>query len=102
MPALGWWRRRAAKTRVRRVIDTGLVVLAALTFRWIILDAYVVASGSMLPGLMIGDRLFVAKFVYGVRLPFTTSWLARWGTPALGEVVRHVEDLAEAGAGGGR
>jgi signal peptidase I len=31
--------------------------------------------------------MFVAKFVYGVRIPFTTSWLARWSTPARGEVV---------------
>lgn len=78
MPVFGRWRRpRAAKTRVRHVIEAGLVVLAALTFRWIILDAYLVPSGSMLPSLLIGDRLFVAKFVYGVRLPFTTSWLAR-------------------------
>jgi signal peptidase I len=48
-------------------------VLAALTIRWVILDAYVIPSGSMLPSLLIGDRLFVAKFVYGVRVPFTTS-----------------------------
>jgi signal peptidase I len=80
---VGCWRRpHAAKTRGRRVLDTGLVVLAALTFRWILLDAYVVPSGSMLPSLLIGDRMFVAKFVDGVRLPFTSSWLARWDTPA--------------------
>lgn len=50
----------------------------ALSFRWAFLDALLVPSGSMLPSLLIGDRMFVAKFAYGVRVPFITAWLARW------------------------
>ena len=80
------WRRRAVKTRVRRANDTGLVVLAALTVRWLILDAYLVPSGSMLPGLLIGDRLFVAKFVYSVRLPFTTVGSIERSSPNASEL----------------
>jgi signal peptidase I len=84
------------KTRTRRAAETLLTILAALTIRWAFLDAYVVPSGSMLPSLLIGDRMFVAKFVYGVRIPFTTTWLARWATPARGDVVilRDPEDAA--------
>lgn len=79
--------RRAAKSRARRIGETIAGVLAALTVRWALLDAYMVPSGSMLPSLLIGDRMFVAKAAYGWRVPFTTTWLARWAAPQRGDVV---------------
>ncbi|MBL8912388.1 MAG: signal peptidase I [Archangium sp.] len=43
----------------------------ALTFRAVLLDPFKIPSGSMIPTLEIGDQIFVNKFIYGVRLPFT-------------------------------
>ncbi len=62
-------------------------ILLAFTIRWAVIEAYVIPSGSMLPTLLIHDHIFVNKFVYGLRLPFTEKWLWRWSHPERGEVV---------------
>jgi signal peptidase I len=43
----------------------------AVIIRVFIIEPYRIPSGSMLPTLEIGDQVFVNKFIYGVRLPFT-------------------------------
>jgi signal peptidase I len=46
-------------------------LLIALAFRAVLVEPYKIPSGSMIPTLEIGDQIFVNKFLYGVRLPFT-------------------------------
>lgn len=65
----------------------GLAILAALTIRWALLEAYVIPSGSMLPSLLINDHIFVNKVVYGVRVPFSEKWLVKFSEPQRGDVV---------------
>jgi signal peptidase I len=43
----------------------------AVIIRVFIIEPYRIPSGSMLPTLEIGDQVFINKFLYGVRLPFT-------------------------------
>lgn len=43
----------------------------AVIIRVFIIEPYRIPSGSMLPTLEIGDQVFINKFIYGVRLPFT-------------------------------
>lgn len=43
----------------------------ALLIRTIFIEPFKIPSGSMLPTLEIGDQVFVNKFLYGVRIPFT-------------------------------
>jgi signal peptidase I len=64
-----------------------LAIGVALTVRWAFVEAYVIPSGSMLPTLLINDHIFVNKFVYGLRLPFTEKWLFSLGHPKKGDVV---------------
>lgn len=64
-----------------------LAVAVALFIRWIAFEAYVIPSGSMLPSLLIHDHIFVNKFVYGVRFPFSEEWLAKFSEPKAGEVI---------------
>ncbi len=45
----------------------------ALAFRAVLLDPFKIPSGSMIPTLELGDQIFVNKFIYGVRLPFTNN-----------------------------
>jgi signal peptidase I len=64
-----------------------LAIMLALTIRWGFMEAYVIPSGSMLPSLLIRDHIFVNKFVYGLRVPFSESWLAKFRSPERGEVI---------------
>lgn len=64
-----------------------LAILLALTIRWAFMEAYVIPSGSMLPSLLIRDHIFVNKFVYGVRIPFSEEWLMKFRSPKRGEVI---------------
>ena len=59
----------------------------ALVIRWALMEAYVIPSASMLPSLLIHDHIFVNKAVYGVRVPFSEKWMAKWSVPKRGEVI---------------
>lgn len=65
----------------------GLAVFVALFIRWAFVEAYVIPSGSMLPSLLIHDHIFVNKFTYGLRVPFSENWLVKFSEPKRGEVV---------------
>ena len=62
-------------------------LLIALFIRAFLFEAYRIPSGSMIPTLMVGDYLFVSKFVYGVSVPFTNIRVFSLRDPARGEVV---------------
>jgi signal peptidase I len=72
-----------------------LAVLFALGVRAFLIEPYSIPSGSMLPTLLVGDHLFVNKFVYGIRVPFTDVRLPGLREPARGDVV--VFDVARDG-----
>jgi len=65
----------------------GIAILAALFLRAFAIEAFKIPSGSMQPTLLIGDHLFVTKFAYGIRLPFTSKYLVEFGSPDRGDVV---------------
>lgn len=65
----------------------GLAILAALTIRWALFESYVIPSGSMLPTLLIHDHIFVNKLAYGIRFPFSETWMAKWNQPKRGEIL---------------
>jgi signal peptidase I len=46
-----------------------------------------VPTGSMKPTILIGDRIFVNKLAYDLKVPFTTWRLVEWGAPARGDIV---------------
>ncbi len=78
-------------TLVRRLWDqVGTLVLAvaiALAIRAFVIEPFRIPSGSMLPTLLIGDHLFVNKFLYGPRIPFTDLRLPGIRSPERGDVV---------------
>ncbi len=65
----------------------GLAVLCALLLRGFVVEAFKIPTGSMIPTLLVGDHLFVNKFVYGIRIPFTKKYLLEFKEPKKGEVV---------------
>lgn len=64
-----------------------LAILLALFIRWGLLEAYVIPSGSMLPTLLIHDHIFVNKFTYGLRVPFSEKWMVKFNEPKKGDII---------------
>jgi len=64
-----------------------IAILAVTSFRSAIADWNDVPTGSMRPTVLEGDRIFVNKLAYDLRVPFTTWQLARWDQPERGDVV---------------
>lgn len=78
----------AHKTAARELLEAiALALVVALFLRGVVIEPFKIPSPSMVPTLVVGDRLFVNKLSYGLRVPFTTRWLAHWGQPARGEVI---------------
>jgi signal peptidase I len=62
----------ARKSTSREYAESiGVAVLIALFLRSFVVEAFRIPSGSMIPTLQVGDHIFVNKFIYGVRIPFT-------------------------------
>ena len=81
---------RAPKTKgkTREYIEAVVMaVLMALFFRQFALQAFRIPSGSMEDTLLIGDFLFVNKFIYGAQIPFTNSRLPAVRSPQRGDII---------------
>jgi len=74
----------------------GFALLIALVLRSFVVEAFKIPSGSMMPTLEVGDRIFVNKMAYraevpwsllGVRLPYGGTTLRRWDSPGRGDIV---------------
>lgn len=66
-----------------------LLILAVIMFsiRSSFADWNDVPTGSMKPTIIEGDRVFVNKLAYDLKVPFTTWHLAEWGNPQRGDIV---------------
>jgi signal peptidase I len=60
---------------IENVTSLGLALLLVFMVRSSIVEAFKIPSGSMIPTLLVGDHIFVNKFAYGFKVPFT-EWLA--------------------------
>lgn len=64
-----------------------VVALVLFSIRSSLGDWNDVPSGSMQPTILVGDRIFVNKLAYDLKVPFTTWHLAEWSNPQRGDVV---------------
>ncbi len=62
-------------------------VIIYLFVKTLLVEAYRIPSGSMIPTLLVGDWLFVNKLAYGPTIPFTNSHLPGYADPKHGDVV---------------
>jgi signal peptidase I len=91
LPVAGKAVKRPEETRWQRTqanlkTIAGAVALA-LFIRIVLFEAFEIEGPSMQPTLLNGDRVVVAKFLYGLFLPFTTEAVITWGLPDPGDVV---------------
>ncbi len=64
-----------------------IAVVLALFIRAFVIQAFKIPSGSMIPTLKVGDRIFVNKFLYGAKIPFTDIRLPALRQPRRGDIV---------------
>jgi signal peptidase I len=62
------------------------LVVLVFTLRTFVVQVFQIPSSSMYPTLMIGDHLFVNKFIYGLDIPFSDAKLAT-RSPSRGEII---------------
>lgn len=78
----------AKKSTAREYTESILIaILIAVVLRAFVVEAFKIPTGSMIPTLAVGDHIFVNKFIYGLRVPFTNMWFVEWGTPQRGDVI---------------
>jgi signal peptidase I len=71
----------------REFKSLALTILILTAVRSAIADWNDVPSGSMNPTIVEGDRVFVNKVAYDLKVPFTTWHVAQWGNPKRGDIV---------------
>jgi signal peptidase I len=80
--------KKRQKSLLREYVDTAVyAVVLTLLLRVFVVQAFRIPSGSMLETLQIGDFLFVNKFEYGAKIPFTDWRLPGIGQPEPGHVI---------------
>jgi len=76
------------KSAVREYAESiGIAILVALLLRAFVVEAFKIPSGSMIPTLQVGDHLFVNKFIFGFRIPFSNIKFWQVREPRRGEVI---------------
>jgi len=63
------------------------VLLLVLVVRSFLFEPFRIPSSSMVPTLLVGDFIFVNKFVYGLRLPVLHTKIVELGRPKRGDVM---------------
>lgn len=78
----------AHKSSWREYVESiGVAIVIALLLRAFVVEAFKIPSASMIPTMQIGDFIFVNKFIYGVRVPYTRTKLFEVRKPEPGEVI---------------
>jgi len=73
---------------VREYVEAALLALALTMFlRAFVIQAFRIPSESMRDTLLVGDFLFVNKFEYGPKIPFTHIRLPGLRAPKTGDVI---------------
>ncbi len=62
-------------------------LVIALFIRAFIAQPFKIPTSSMFPTFKPGDRIFVNKFIYGVRIPFTDIRLPKLREPERGDII---------------
>lgn len=62
-------------------------LVAVFVLRWLLIEPYVIPSGSMIPTLWIHDHIMVNKLAYGVHVPMSKAWILQWSTPQKNDIV---------------
>ncbi len=78
----------AQKGKIREYVEAfAVALLIALVVRTLVIQAFKIPSSSMENTLLVGDHIFVNKFLYGYHVPFTKGRILALETPKRGDIV---------------
>lgn len=78
-PAQSRWKKEAK--------SWAILIAAVVIIRSSVFGIYEVPTGSMLPTIQLGDRVYGNKLAFGLNLPFGDRHLFTWSTPHRGDIV---------------
>lgn len=79
---------KGAKSVWREYAEALIIALVlALIIRTFIVQAFKIPSESMLQTLQVGDHLLASKFAYGLKIPFTDTYIYEGDNPQRGDVI---------------
>ena len=81
------WRRHGRALWLEWIKPLFIIGLVMFSFRSAVADWNDVPTGSMKPTILVGDRIFVNKLAYDLKIPFTRTSVATWSGPARGDIV---------------
>jgi signal peptidase I len=86
--------RSKRQRRLRELVSFAVLALVLLSARSSLADHYLVPTGSMQPTVEVDDRILVNKAAYGLRVPFTSTFIVDLAGPQIGDavVLRSPED----------
>ena len=64
-----------------------IATLLALFIRSFVVQPFKIPTGSMRETLIEKDRILVNRFIYGLRIPFTTTRLFKFNYPKRGDII---------------
>ncbi|MBQ7617975.1 MAG: signal peptidase I [Desulfovibrio sp.] len=64
-----------------------IAIILALIIRTFVVQAFKIPSESMLNTLLVGDQLLACKYAYGIKIPFTHTYIYRNDDPKRGDVI---------------
>ena len=74
-------------------VSLGTALIVVLMIRSSVIEAFKIPSGSMLPTLLVGDHIFVNKFAYGFKIPFSDlvtgepTYVIKRAPPKRGDII---------------
>jgi signal peptidase I len=84
------------KGEIREWVEAVIIAaLLAIFFRTFFFQIYKIPTSSMAPTLMVGDKIFVTKLVYGPKIPFTDARIKGVGELQRGDVVVFIPPAEE-------
>jgi signal peptidase I len=79
-----WKRKSVVREYVEAIV---IAVVLTLVVRAFVIQAFRIPTGSMMETLLVGDFLFVNKFIYGAKVPFTDLQLPEVRAPEPGDII---------------
>jgi signal peptidase I len=80
------FRTRARRLWRQEIRPLLLLALILFSLRSSLADWNDVPTGSMRPTILEGDRVFINKLAYDLKVPFTTWHIAEWSNPQRGDI----------------